>query len=815
MRKLLFGMLYCCLPGFLTIVVAQEPDQTEELIQKIEPSLKIVEKQLDEIEADFWKNVRELDPKDFLMTSPLYQSFNHKIVSFVSNCGSLQRVLFNSGVDIQETFPVEKAAIGILSVWKRFPQLHNRMMKRRNPECIESIYLTGQVPGTICNYEALLDDIAVINMELFYIDCWRGERHQPPGWNFYETSRHVGKFGLPWPWPKYCKYLSEDLLITSAGEFFMAVRDLRIIIRNLRREPFPEPVRDDDPYDLICRIEEDLNQIEREFWDNIYKGGTGAAKNNNLSRYEEFRQRLYRLHVNSRTFQTLLRHKKIDMKMFNPVPDALTIYNIGRSRDQELRRQMRRFFNRASPFESDSKKKRIEFTYHFRAYDANARDLLFQLSLQREANGRYGYKSVFTVPRELSTSHPYGIRSYLPYAELVLLNIPERIDEFCASNIAIFQSERREFEAMTKSAKEYFNAVKGLRLSIEHWKKQFAPPEPETTISPDCPTAPDKKEQFASPEPELSNPEELFRMAVSKLRQKRVVDAETCLNQLAKRDYVPAWYLLSHISDHSLRYFSQRPMRLRAGEATELSPEEIWLKKAMEAGYVPAVERWLFINNLHSSGEQEDALHFADRIQAIWRLPEKLARMPVDKRDQWLNTIRKRAGEGDAASQLLLSYCYAADNIIDSSPAQAEEWLRKAVDQNYPEALSLVWGWRPKGTWSTLNENWTDKAIAAGAIPVIAVSALGKSDLPASALAELEDAGKRGDELAMCALVYYYSKREAVYPKQFERWKRELVLFRSFQRLVGYQSHRNWGVHYQKLYTNTLKVLKDEKSFFQ
>ena len=33
MRKLLFGMLYCCLPGFLTIVVAQEPDQTEELIQ--------------------------------------------------------------------------------------------------------------------------------------------------------------------------------------------------------------------------------------------------------------------------------------------------------------------------------------------------------------------------------------------------------------------------------------------------------------------------------------------------------------------------------------------------------------------------------------------------------------------------------------------------------------------------------------------------------------------------------------------------------------------------------------------------------------
>ena len=167
----------------------------------------------------------------------------------------------------------------------------------------------------------------------------------------------------------------------------MAVRDLRIIIRNLRREPFPEPVRDDDPYDLICRIEEDLNQIEREFWDNIYKGGTGAAKNNNLSRYEEFRQRLYRLHVNSRTFQTLLRHKKIDMKMFNPVPDALTIYNIGRSRDQELRRQMRRFFNRASPFESDSKKKRIEFTYHFRAYDANARDLLFQLSLQREANG--------------------------------------------------------------------------------------------------------------------------------------------------------------------------------------------------------------------------------------------------------------------------------------------------------------------------------------------------------------------------------------------------------------------------------------------
>lgn len=122
MKRLLL-ITVCCLLAVLSTASAQVPDKTKELAQKIEPSLQVIEKQLDEIEADFWKNVRELDTgsQNFLSSNPLYQSFNQKIVDFVSRCGALQRVLYDSGVDVQQQYPIETRAIGILSVWKRLP----------------------------------------------------------------------------------------------------------------------------------------------------------------------------------------------------------------------------------------------------------------------------------------------------------------------------------------------------------------------------------------------------------------------------------------------------------------------------------------------------------------------------------------------------------------------------------------------------------------------------------------------------------------------------------------------------------------------
>lgn len=101
-RPLLIRLYAACWPSYQP-AAAQVPDKTKELVQKIEPSLQVIEKQLDEIEADFWKNVRELDTgsQNFLSSNPLYQSFNQKIVDFVSCCGALQRELYDSGVDIQ------------------------------------------------------------------------------------------------------------------------------------------------------------------------------------------------------------------------------------------------------------------------------------------------------------------------------------------------------------------------------------------------------------------------------------------------------------------------------------------------------------------------------------------------------------------------------------------------------------------------------------------------------------------------------------------------------------------------------------------
>lgn len=135
---------------------------------------------------------------------------------------------------------------------------------------------------------------------------------------------------------------------------------------------------------------------------------------------------------------------------------------------------MRRFFNRDNPLEPGSKKKRIEFVYHFRAYDANAKELLFNMLERGYSGGNVvglggGGAPVSTSSQVTQKPMPYGIRSYLPYAELVLLNIPERLDEFCTSNIAFFKSDEREFQALGKSAEQYFNAgqrIAGVPLSI-------------------------------------------------------------------------------------------------------------------------------------------------------------------------------------------------------------------------------------------------------------------------------------------------------------------------------------------------------------
>lgn len=448
MKKILF-FVACCLTAVLPVAAEPQQDQTAALLEKISPVLAEVEQQLNEIEADFWRNIREIDTSsgNYLRDNPVFQDFNGKVVAFTTLCGNLQRTLHDFNVDLEQ-FPVEKRATTILDVWKRLPQLHDRIEGRRNPvsrdkkikldeACINAVRMSRTIPADAEDYETLLDNLSVINMELFYIPCKNTQ--MPPIWRG--------------PRGKFNKYMSDDLLISSAGEFFMAVRDLRLIIRGLRTDPYPKPAQDDDPCDLICRIETDLNRIEREFWDNIYKGGTGAARNNNLSRYGEFRQRLYRLHVNSRTFHTLLSRNKIAIGKFNPVADALTIYNIGRSRDQDLRRQMRRYFNRSNPFVPGSKRKRIECLYHFRARNPD------QLStmLRNERRDR--------VPE---------ITPFVPHADIVMLTNLNENDSLCRANIAIFHSEEKEFDVLSASAAEYFNAVKRLRETIAHWKEYFA-----------------------------------------------------------------------------------------------------------------------------------------------------------------------------------------------------------------------------------------------------------------------------------------------------------------------------------------------------
>ncbi len=1012
MKRLLL-IAVCCLLAVLSAAAAQVPDKTKELVQKIEPSLQVIEKQLDEIEADFWKNVRELDTgsQNFLSSNPLYQSFNQKIVDFVSRCGALQRVLYDSNVDINLQYPVEKRAIGILSVWKRLPQLHARIMGRRNPitrkgkialgaSCINSILMTRHLSPILPDYAAQLDDMAIVNMELFYItQCG--------------PHTHIGSCHSPFEYKnpyhqliqKYCKLMSEDLLITSAGEFFMAVRDLRKIIHGLRTRPYPEPIANNYEelnksqvlqetdnkyfYAILRHIEDDLNQIEREFWDTIYKGGDIAVSNKNLSRYSEFQRLLYCLHVDCRNLQSALLKKKIDSGEYNPATDGITIYDLGSGHDKELCRQMRRFFNRRNPLVPGSKIKRVELVYHFRAYDVNQE----------------------TIPPKA--------RSYIPYADLKVLNIPERLDEFCASNIALFKSDNREFKVLSDSAEQYFNAVKGLRRTIEYWKNKFEPRSPQLQQSPvdvpsDIPATPspvpvtvhDESELPAQVEPNVnillpppselreildlkdgyylltSSPqsgrrqqssrqlitkklyeppftitaevmaestnirflfgngeiifnwevdqnefrcdipsaygqhapgkgyipihqwvsfkievtlseakiyvdgsqrltlrgkferapvgiytrlggvlrikrfqiesdsveqtdsqttksmpqppmrakdtefkeekieipevgsEELFQLAINKIKQKRFKEAQAYLLHLAEKDFVPAQYLVSFISDNNIEIWNTVRFFGKSEEEVQRTQivKEKWLKKAAEAGYVPAVERWIKEHNLQSSAEQEEALHFADRTQAIWRLTGKLADMSVDKRDQWLDNIRKQAAEGNAACQLLLSYCYAADNIIDHSPAKAKEWLKKAVDQEYPEALLWVWGWRPQRKWDTIDGDWENKAIAQGGIPAIAVFTLGDSDLPESTLAKLEDAGKRGDEMAMCALLSYYSKREVQYSKQFEQWKKELKQYRSFQELINYPFLRNWGRFQRGLLDAASEALGEKNS---
>lgn len=136
----------------------------------------------------------------------------------------------------------------------------------------------------------------------------------------------------------------------------------------------------------------------------------------------------------------------------------------------------------------------------------------------------------------------------------------------------------------------------------------------------------------------------------------------------------------------------------------------------------------------------------------------------------------------------------------------------KAVDQEYPEALLWVWGWRPQGDWATIDGEWRDKAIAKGGIPTIAEFALGSSDLPESTLAKLEDAGKRGDEMAMCALLCYYSKRGNKYSKQFEQWKKELKQYRSFRKLIDILPSK-LGLDQRPLLNAASKALGEKESF--
>ena len=67
-----------------------------------------------------------------------------------------------------------------------------------------------------------------------------------------------------------------------------------------------------------------------------------------------------------------------------------------------------------------------------------------------------------------------SIRPFVPYAEIRMMTNQADLDKLCEANTAIFHSEENEFDVLSESAAEYFNAVKGLRKTIEHWKTQLA-----------------------------------------------------------------------------------------------------------------------------------------------------------------------------------------------------------------------------------------------------------------------------------------------------------------------------------------------------
>ncbi len=423
-------------------------DREKELQRKIEPLLAEIEEKLAEIEENFWRNVMEFDlgSHSFLKGSSEFQAFNSKILAFRSRCDALHQILLEEGVDT-ERYPVAGQAGNIQSVWKNYNALHRLMMDRRNPltrkgkavlepECIDSIISTASIPADLENYEALLDEIAIINTELFYqtsciaLSC-KGI-HCPPDWK----NRRVA----------YCKFIDEDLLIAQAGEFFMTIRDLRKSFKGLRSAPYPK-MSGNAFYDAICHIEEDLNRVESSFWDTVYKGGTI------FSRYGELRQLLFCLYTDCRKFQADLLRAKIVSQQFNPAVSAITLLSLGESHDQELRRWMRRFFNRQNPLLPGSNRKRLELVYHLRA-------------ISRDAEGN--------TPPQMSPAEGV-VCSYLFRANIFRLENAETIDEDLQHNIEIFRADSKEFKPLEEAAGKYFNAVRALRQTIGHWKNEFAP----------------------------------------------------------------------------------------------------------------------------------------------------------------------------------------------------------------------------------------------------------------------------------------------------------------------------------------------------
>ena len=103
-------------------------------------------------------------------------------------------------------------------------------------------------------------------------------------------------------------------------------------------------------------------------------------------------------------------------------------------------------------------------------------------------------------------------------------------------------------------------------------------------------------------------PEELFQLAINKINQRRFNEAQAYLLHLAEKDFVPAQYLVSFISDNNIEIWNRVRFFGKSEEEVQRIQivKEKWLKKAAEAGYVPAVERWINLNNLQSPSEQED-----------------------------------------------------------------------------------------------------------------------------------------------------------------------------------------------------------------